>query len=165
MIRLIIRSGLLVCAVISMGIYAGIGSISFIGGVLFVCAWITIKDLKMIEWWILFYATIVSIGWHDQWGVHFIIMIVTAYVFNIVRMQLVRSNNDSIIWLLFVALSISFIADVLAKMISIQYFAYEPIVYLTTFFTSIFAFFIFVWCIRMAERFIELYAYDVQGHT
>lgn len=154
----------IICAWICVGICAGMNGNVFVGAGMCICAWLVVKDLGILDAWIVIFAFMVSLAWYDMWGVQFIMLLCVALIFNIIRTYLARSNSDSSIWLLCAALFTALCADVIVKILMTQYVAYETNTLFMSTVISVFTFWIFLWFVEKCERFVDLYAHDVQGH-
>jgi hypothetical protein len=147
------------------GIYAGIGSIPLFGGVIFICIWLCVRDMKEIGIWIIVCALCLSVMWYDRWGVFFCAMIISAYVFDTVRTQLVRSNNAGAVWLFLVIQGIALVADLCVNMIYVHRVSYGVWMYGGAIALTACVFIILLRGIGFVEKIIRVYAHDdARGH-
>jgi hypothetical protein len=166
MVQFILRTILLLVAYVLVSIYAGIGSIPLFGGIVFICIWLCVRDMKEIGIWIIVCALCLSIMWYDQWGVFFCAMIISAYVFDAMRTQLVRSNNAGAIWLFLVIQGIALIADFCVNMIYAHHVSYGIVMYGGAIALTACVFIILLWGIGFVEKIIRVYAHDdARGHV
>lgn len=166
MINIIVRA-----IIVSMGVgiaafFSGMYGIGVFGAIFFVCTWLSIKRLHSIYMWIIIFCAIIAIVQMRFDVTVFVTVISCAYLFDVIRGYLIRSNNASRVWYLGTAFVLSgigwsamTIGTSVVKMISIH-------TYLGILCGTAILFFVCDYIMRRLERVNDLYAHgDLRCHT
>lgn len=156
---------LLGCFLVS--IVSGFNSISFIFAVIFVCVWVSIRQIHMIFWWIITFAFFFSIMNYDYLAGYFIGIVGAAFIFDLTKKHIARSGYESGFAFYFLSLTISIIIFLFTNFLYEGYFTMDMWNMIYTIIFSVMTFFVLRWTIIRIEKFASLYTRgtDLKIHT
>ena len=168
MIKFFVRLGLALIAIFCTEIIAFAFDVSpFVIVCIFICSWITIISFKNIFWWIFMLSIIFGLLYYDVFGLFTLGILLVAFVFNLIYVQVVRSANNIPIVLYGIAvLLITVIINILEIIIQHHLF-FDLYTLVINIIVTLISFFFFRFSIGRAEYFINLYAHgtDMRCHT
>ncbi len=125
MISIIIRT-IIFCSIIAAGsIYSTVAGYALIGFIVSISAWLSIRNYEQIIWWIIAAALIVSALFYRDHGVYFVMIIVALYVFTIIHEYLSRNHGRSMIKLMFTAISVGIVCNLIINLLFEQSIGYS----------------------------------------
>jgi hypothetical protein len=150
-----------------VGLYTGSQNIALCGAIIFVCIWISIKGIQTISGWIIAFAAVCAIMQYQTEVISFAIILAAAYIFDVVRRYLVRSNNASRLWYFGVAVIIAGIGWSISMINALHVLKSSGAMVIGTLIMSAVVFYCGDYVIRRMERFGDLYVRggDLRCHT
>ena len=167
MISFFVRS-LIICIGIFAASFLAVISDASLGAIIFfLCIWVSVRSFSELFWWILFVSFFYSFMHYDVLGVYFLVIVGTVYVFDFLKVWIVRSRRGNIWVYYFLMITLILFASLIAGLFyhDHMYFDFEKIIHV--FVLSTIVFFVMRWIIERFERYVELYTRgsDLKCHT
>jgi hypothetical protein len=167
MIKFFVRLSILIIAIIiTVSFVAGLKINSLIVAFVFMAMWITIVSLDDVLWWLLAFAILFGILHYDNTGLNIVLLITLTSIFNIIYTYLRRTANDGFLVVFVVIFLLSLVGLGILNLILYQNFLMNFYDIAINFIVVFVATVVFGFCIKVAEKFINLYTYgtDMRRH-
>jgi len=134
---------------------------------IFVCSWLTIISFKDVFWWVFSFSIIFGLLYYDVFGFLIVGIVVVAFLFDVIYVQVVRSANDTPIILYGITFLLSVIMVAILEVIIYHHIFFNLHTFIISIFVTAGLFLFFRFGIGRAERFISLYTHgtDMRCHT
>ncbi|PID52753.1 MAG: hypothetical protein CR972_00340 [Candidatus Moraniibacteriota bacterium] len=167
MITFFVRAIISFIGIIGASFFSVISEVSFGSIIFFLCIWVSVCGFNELFLWIISVAFLYSVMQYDVFGLYFLGIISSVYLFNILRTQILHNRQEN--GFIYYALSsgVSLLAVVVVR---IFYCSHELLNFENMFVTSIFSFILFFfmrWIVQRFEKYIALYirGTDLKCHT
>ncbi len=168
MITFFIRLGIILTAIFCIEIIVFAFDVSpFVIMCMVICSWLTIISFRYIFWWILTLSIIFGLLYYDVFGLFTLGILLVAFVFNLIYVQVVRSANDSPIILYVIAFLLTTVTVTILEIIIQRYLFFDLYIFVINIIITLVVFFFSRFGISRVEHFINLYTHgtDMRCHT